>query len=247
MDTHVAYLLIALTVIVDGLAGLAGGLLSEVWLLRRQAGLIGFAAGAILAAAFLDVFPEAIGSFGPRALAWAFWSFVAFAILEWSLGHHHRTVKGTPPHTLPATLLLSDALHNVSDGAAVAAAFLVSLHTGVVVAVAVIVHEMPEEVGDYAVLRAARWPRGRALGALALIQCTAALGALGIILGAARSASLSAAALSIAAGTFLYIGATDLLPEVHSGTDPGQRRERMAGFLGGIALIAAGLALDGMW
>lgn len=232
---------IALTLVADGLAGLAGGLLSERWLARHQAALVGFAAGAILAAVFLDVLPESLAAFGPAAFPWAFGGFVALACLEWLLGHHHRHA-GAPPATLPLALLASDALHNVSDGAAVAAAFLVSPRAGLGVALAVVAHEVPQEVGDFALLRAAGYSRGRALFALAAVQLTAAIGAVGVMLAAGEFRSVTGATLSLAAGTLLYIGATDLLPELHAGQTTLERRERMIGFACGTLLVIAGWA-----
>jgi len=230
------------TIILDGLAGLSGGLLSERWLLRHQAALTGFAAGAILAAVFLDILPESIHEGKPTALTWSFSGFVALAVIEWIIGHHHhnhhRHQERFASPSLPPSLLISDALHNVGDGAAVAAGFLISIKVGIVVAVAVIAHEVPQEVGDYAVLRASDWRRGSALLALGAVQLTAFVGAAGVMLAAERVEHFTAIILSIAAGTFLYIGATDLLPEIHSGTTRSSRVERMYGFAAGIALIA---------
>jgi zinc and cadmium transporter len=224
------------TIILDGLAGLSGGLLSDRWLIRRQPGLTGFAAGAILGAVFLDVLPESVVELGASALNWAFSGFVGLAVVEWLIGHHHHG-KGVASPTLPPSLLISDALHNIGDGAAVAAGFLISIHVGIVVGIAVIAHEVPQEVGDYAILRAAGWRRTRTLFALAAVQFTAFFGAAGVLLLAERVEHLTAAILSLAAGTFLYIGATDLLPEIHSGATSASRFERMSGFLAGIAII----------
>ena len=75
-------LLIFATIILDGLAGLSGGLLSERWLIRHQAALTGFAAGAILAAVFLDILPESIREAGPNALTWSFGGFVVTILLS---------------------------------------------------------------------------------------------------------------------------------------------------------------------
>ena len=236
-------LFIFTTVVLDGLAGLSGGLLSERWLIRHQAALTGFAAGAILGAVFLDILPESVRDIGSNALTWAFAGFVLLAIVEWVIGHHHHQ-HGVASPTLPPSLLISDALHNIGDGAAVAAGFLISLKVGVAVAVAVIAHEVPQEVGDYAVLRIANWRRTQALVALAGVQFTAFLGAIGVMLAAERTEHLTAIILSLAAGTFLYIGATDLLPEIHSGLTPSGRAERMLGFAAGIALIAVVSAIS---
>jgi zinc and cadmium transporter len=85
--------------------------------------------------------------------------FVLLAIIEWLIGHHHHYhhhhKQGLASPTLSSSLLISDALHNVADGAAVAAGFVISIQVGIAVGIAVIAHEVPQEVGDYAVLRAA--------------------------------------------------------------------------------------------
>lgn len=234
---HRNWLLIVLTIVLDGLAGLTGGLLSDRWLKRHQAALIGFAAGAILSAVFLDVLPETIDELGAYALKWAFGGFVTLAFVEWLVGHHHHAGQLVSA-TLPPSLLISDALHNIADGAAVAAGFLISIHVGAVVAIAVIAHEVPQEVGDYALLRVAGWRRTESLFALAAVQFTAFLGAFAVLGASERIQNLTAIILSIAAGTFLYIGATDLLPELHSASTAASRTQRMFGFVSGILLIA---------
>ena len=234
-------LFIFFTIILDGLAGLSGGLLSDRWVIRHQAVLMGFAAGAILAAVFMNILPESVDELGAKALMWSFAGFVALALIELGIGHHHHG-RGIASPTLPASLLISDALHNIGDGAAVAAGFLISIKVGIVVAVAVIAHEVPQEVGDYVVLRAAGWQRAQALLALGAVQLTAFAGAAGVIAAAAFVERFTAIILSIAAGTFLYIGATDLLPEIHS--VPAGRTERLFGFLAGIAVIATLSALE---
>lgn len=238
-------LLIGAALVADGLAGLAGGLLSERWLRGHLSALMGFAAGALLATVFLHLLPETLASMGPGALRWVFASFLCFAVLEWAWGHHHRPESHGPARTLPWALLASDALHNVGDGAAVAAAFLASPSAGLSATLAVVVHELPQEVGDYALLRAAGFGRARALLALAGVQLTAALGAAGVLVGSRYVAQLDGAVLAFAAGSFLYIGATDLLPELHAAGSRRERHERMAGFLGGTLLVLPTLLLAG--
>lgn len=239
------WLLIFFTLLLDGLAGLAGGLLSERWLGRHQAALTGFAAGALLGAVFWDVLPESVDGLGRGALTWTFYGFVTLAIIEWLIGHHHHRGARHAAPILPATLLISDALHNIGDGAAIAAAFLISIPAGISVAIAVIAHEIPQEVGDYALLRTAEWKRAQALLALAAVQLTAYLGAAGVILAAERFEYVTTVVLSIAAGTFLYIAATDLLPEIHAGRTPADRMERMSGFLAGLGVMALVSTLTG--
>ena len=230
---------IATAVTFDGAAALVGGVLPEAWLERRRAGLIGFATGTLLAAAMLDILPAAITARGTNALWWCAGSFVVVAVAEWSLSSHVHRRGGSPASVQPLTLLASDALHNISDGMAIAAAFLISIPLGIVTSLAVIVHEVPEEVGAYVLLRAAGVTMRRALLALAGVQATAAIGAAGTIVAAAHTEQLTGVALSIAAGTFLFIAATDLLPEVlRRGITTRDRREALIGFLLGIVAIA---------
>jgi zinc and cadmium transporter len=198
----------------------------------------GSSAGAILGAVFLDIQPESVHEIGTTALTWSFGGFVVLAVVEWFIGHHHHQ-HGVQSPTLPPSLLISDALHNIGDGAAMASGFLISTKVGLAIAIAVIAHEVPQEVGDYAILRGAKWPRAQALLALAGVQLTAFIGAVGVMIAAEHLERLTAVILSIASGTFLYIGATDLLPEIHSGRTTASRAERVLGFAAGIGLITA--------
>jgi zinc and cadmium transporter len=111
-------------------------------------------------------------------------------------------------------LLGSDALHNVSDGMAIAAGFLVSTQVGFLTAMAVIVHEVPEEVADYALLRASGMPRRRALAGLAIVQLTAVIGAAGTLVASSLIARAEGVMLAIACGTFVYIALVNLAPEL---------------------------------
>ncbi|MFT3695576.1 MAG: ZIP family metal transporter [Kofleriaceae bacterium] len=232
---------IAVAIVVDGAAGLIGGVISDAWLQRRKTGLIGFAAGALLAAALLDVLPEAIEARGMKnALVWALASFVAGAMTEWLLSAHVHRRGGTPGPASPATLLASDALHNIGDGIAIAAAFVVSVPLGIVTSLAVIVHEVPEELGDYALLRAAGMTKKSALLWLGAVQLTAAIGAFGTLIGIAATTDIAGIALSISAGTFLFIATADLLPEVLRSALHGRARvEAAIGFLLGLGIVAA--------
>jgi zinc and cadmium transporter len=233
------YLYIALAVVMQGLAGLTGGMMPELLLHKYQSALVAFAAGAMISAAFLDVFPDAVSALGRSAFLWGFVGFVALALLEWRMGrHHHHGHHDGPSRSLGLSLLASDALHNVGDGAAMAAAFLVSPEAGLTVALAVAAHEIPHELGDYAILRHVGFGRWPALLALGSVQLMSGVGALAVIFLAQRFDWLVSWALAVAGGSFLYIGATDLLPELHSGTTDWERRIRVAGLAAGVALIA---------
>jgi zinc and cadmium transporter len=229
------WIYVAVAVLLDGLAGVVGGLIPERWIATRRHLLVGFAAGVLIGVVFLDLLPDALAATTatvPLAIVLA--SFTAMALLEWWLGHHRsRHERGTP---LPLMLLGADALHNLADGAAIAAAFLTSPRLGVVTSIAILVHEIPGELGDYAILRGAGLGRRRALIAMAKVQLTSGIGAAATLLGSAIWEKLSASVLAVAAGTFLYIGATDLLPDIlHDRGRPGARRQPIAGLVCGLA------------
>ena len=238
------WLAITLAVLVDGCAGLTGALLSEAWLASRRGALVGFATGVILGVAFLDILPEALVNGGTKTiLGIALASFSCTAALEWWLGH--RRSRHDAHTILPAMLLGSDGLHNAGDGAAIAAAFIASPRLGVATALAVIVHEVPQEVGDYAILRSSGMSRGRAAVALSLVQLTAGLGALVAILVASVWTSAIRYLLGIAAGTFLYIGSSDLLPELlHESPEGRAGWQAILGFLAGVAVAVTSALFD---
>ena len=227
------WLWVTVFVVLDGAVALVGGLLPDRWLVRQRPVMLGFAAGALLSVAVLDIVPEALASRGAIVLPWLAAGILVLAALDYMFaahGHHHA-------HSVGFALLGSDAVHNFGDGVAIAGAFLHSTHLGVITSLAVLVHELPQELADYAVLREAKLAKRRSLVWLALVQLTAGLGAAVTLLGASLGNS-HAIALAIAGGTFVYIALVELLPDVlRSGT----RRERMvalAALLAGALLIA---------
>lgn len=234
-----AWAWITAAVLLDGVVGLVGGLLPEPWV-QRSRGLVPFAAGAMLGAAFLDVLPEVADAIGAHAaLAWALGGFTMTAVAEaWVARRGGVRVTG------PA-LLVSDALHNLGDGAVIAAAFLSSTRLGLATTFAVILHEMPQEVGDYALLRSAGVTRRRALGGLAAIQLTAGLGAAVVVAGNWLQSSLHLA-LAVAGGMFVYIAAIHFLPVLHQAKDDRERFVRLAAFLVGLAVPAC-VGASGAW
>ncbi len=232
------WILVGGIILVYGLSGLAGGVIPESWLRRRKEALVAFAAGAMLAAAFVDILPEVVDSAGPSVLLYAFAGFLATMLLDVFVADR-RSAR----HPANLALLVADALHNTADGAAIAAAFLVSAPLGMTVATAMIAHELPQEIGDYAVLRALGWPRRRALIALAAAQLSAGLGAaaVGVVAG---FASATAAVLAIAAGALIHLGATDLLPRIETIASPTERFRALASFFFGVLVIVALHALE---
>jgi zinc and cadmium transporter len=198
---------VAAMVVLDGAAGLAGAAIPERWLARYRAPMLGFATGAVLASGTAEILPEAVHLAGWVVLVWAGLAVIVLGVAEALMR------RRTGPVT-PIALLGSDALHNIGDGMAIAAAFLVSIHLGLVTSFAVIVHEVPEEIADYALLRASDVGKRNALLALAGVQLTAAIGAIGTLVASTAIARSEPTIMSIAGGTFAYIAIVDLVPEL---------------------------------
>ena len=235
MIRTVAYVTVA--VVLDGCAGLVGGLVPERQLDRSRQALLGFAVGVLLGTIVLDLLPEAFAAASRGTVFGMIVGSVAvMAALEWVLGRRPRSsLKGG---RLAGMLLGADAFHNAADGAAIAASFLISPRLGIITAVAVIAHEVPEELADYVVLRNSDLTRGWALVAMAGVQLTAGIGAAATLLSAAIWQHVAGIALGIAAGTFLYIAVADLLPILWR-SRPGRSKshgQAVAGLLAGLAL-----------
>jgi len=181
--------------------------------------LVGFASGALLGAAFLHLIPESLADerIAGAAPALILAGFFGFFILERTLWAHQHEVSGNARHGLPplaALNVLGDAAHNAVDGMAIAAAYLTSPALGLTTTLAVLLHEVPQEVGDYGILLHAGLPRRRAILWNLLSALSAVAGAAIVLIIGQRVAELAAAIVPIAAGGFIYIAAVDLIPQL---------------------------------
>lgn len=213
---------------------------------RRLSLMVAFAAGSLLAAAFFDLFPESLEQAGPeKTFPLALLGIVAFFIFEkffyWyhchggRCSHHSRHPVVEPVAYLN---LIGDAIHNFIDGAVIAVAYLASLPTGIVATMAVIFHEIPQEIGDFAILVKAGLTRQKALALNFLTALTAILGAVLTYYFATNIEYINAYLLPFAAGNFLYIATADLIPELHKEDTTTKNLEQLISFLLGIAIIA---------
>lgn len=211
--------------LIGGLFSLAGGVfLLAIGTKIRQAlttSLLSFAAGAFIATSFTDLLPEAVEQSKeahPVFLA-AMAGLVAFFILERLLmrygfhGNHHEHADHT--ESLPTLLILGDTLHNFLDGVVIAVAYVANPALGLTTTLAVAAHELPQEIGDFSVLLNHGWSRGKVLLVNVLQSLATVPGAiLGFVAGTALSPQLPSF-LGAAGGIFLYLGASDLIPELH--------------------------------
>lgn len=200
---------------------------------------LSFAAGTMLAVAFLDLLPEAAET-APEGLdifVPAFLGIVVFFFIErfvlWF--HHHDDLHGMKPSAI--LILLGDGLHNFIDGIAIAAAFLANPGLGVVTTLAIAAHEIPQEIADFSVLVHSGMRRGRALFFNFISGLTALVGG---ILGFYFLENLTGfipVFLSFTAGMFIYIACSDLIPEIHKSAEKHKNWTQFVPFLLGITVL----------
>ena len=210
------------------LLGTVGGVLtaSAVLLARERVrdrllpALLSYAVGTLLGAALLGLLPEALETLRPRAvLGTLIAGVLAFFVLEKSvlLRHCHDTADCRLHSSAAPLVLVGDALHAFADGAVIAAAVSLSLPLGLSTAIAVAAHEIPQEVGDFAILLGAGYSRRRAFGVNLVSAGGALAGAGAVLLSAHQMPGVLPWVLAFAAGNFLYIAMADLIPTLHRG------------------------------
>lgn len=202
--------------------------------------LVGFSAGAMMGGAFLHLVPEALNELDiSRIGIGLILGFSVFFILERILHWHHchKNDGKCEVHIFAYTNLIGDGLHNILDGLVIAAAFVASPALGITTTIAVILHEIPQEISDFGVLLYAGLSKPKALFFNFISALLAMLGAvLGFFL-AGTVTPLTPWLLVIAAGGFLYISASDLIPELHKEKNLAKSLLSFGIFLLGVALM----------
>lgn len=213
-----------------------------------------FGAGALLGAAFLGVLPEALEgrSDAMVILAYALAGFLGFFVLERLLSwfhhhphHHHRRALAEKARnkTHIYLVVIGDTLHNAIDGVAIGAAFLVDPTVGVATAIAVAAHEIPQEVGDFGILLG-KGMRPRRVIAVNLFSALATLvtASTTYLLGSAAQID-AAPLLAVAAGFFVYIAASDIIPDIHERPRREGNRQAAMLFIGVLVIALTTLLL----
>lgn len=218
--------------------------------------MVSFATGALLGAALLALVPHAMQTVGPEhvhnigialvagiGLFFVLEKFLLWrhchdddcdtheVVLEHAHDHGRRKASGT-------LVLVGDALHNSLDGVLVGAAFLTDWHLGVVTALAIMAHEIPQEVGNFAVLLHAGMARGRALFWNLLSSLTAVVGGVVAWYSLRGALQLLPYALAMAAASMLYVAVADLIPGLHRRTDARASIAQVLLIASGIAVVA---------
>jgi len=220
--------------------------------------LVSFATGALLGAALLGLLPHAIEEAGISGthdvgltlLAGLLIFFVLEKMVLWR--HCHQEVcEGHAPHVhgqghatdahrdaaSASLILIGDGFHNVLDGVLIAAAFMTDVHLGIVTALAVIAHEIPQEVGDLAILLHGGMSRLRALTLNLLTSLTSVVGGVAAYFALGPVHQVLPYAISLAAASFLYIAVADLIPGLHRRVDAGSGVRQFVFIVLGVSVI----------
>lgn len=207
-----AYIL--LFTLIGSVVSLIGGvllLIKEKFALKISHYLSAFAAGALLGTAFFDLLPEA------PELLWTLIGILAFFLLERFIHHHHSHSKDIEEKkSVIPLVVIGDLIHNFTDGVAIAATFLASFPLGVVTALAVAAHEIPQEIGDFGILLHKGLSRKKVLLINFYSSLTALAGAGLTYLYKDKIEGFLPVVLATTAGFFIYIALANLIPEIHN-------------------------------
>jgi zinc and cadmium transporter len=235
----------AIAALAGSIAGLAGGLYllyGGKGAVKLQVLAVPFAAGALLAAAFLDLLPEALHEGdSERVLAWVMFGILVFFVLERGLRwfhHHHAHSDETPKAANKWLIVLGDIFHNFLDGAVIGAAFLVSPATGIIATLAIAAHEIPQELGDFGLLL----KKGMSRRSVLLVNLFSALAtvvaAVGIVVLGGNFELPIAEVLAVTAGFFIYIAVSDIIPTIHAESKARAANVQTLVLLAGVAVVA---------
>lgn len=204
--------------------------------------IVAFSAGAMLGDVFIHLLPELVeeAGFDISISLYILVGIVATFILEkaihWHHGHTHDKKK--VPHPVTVITLVGDGAHNFIDGVAIAVSYLISIELGVATTIAVVLHEIPQEIGNFAVLVHGGYSARKAL----FFNFLSALTAIGGAAIAIFASSLTGALVFLTAataGNFIYIAAVDLIPEIHKESGTRKSFLQIVAFIAGIAVMWA--------
>ncbi len=250
MDT--TYGLMVLAIVLGSVISLFGGATIFLSTKRRERAIaiaMPFGAGALLAAAVFDLLPEAFELAEPRGLLmWMLVGFLGFFLLErlstW-FHHHHEHKLGARNTSQNRMVMIGDLAHNVIDGIAIGAAFVVNPITGLITTIAVSAHEIPKELGTFGILLSRGWKDKTVL----LANAATALGTLvaaSLVYYFGQTVAIpEAELLALTSGFFFYVAASDIIPDIHEQPRKVGTWQALV-LLGGVAFVAVAITLLGV-
>jgi len=199
--------------------------------------LVSFSAGALMGGAFIHLLPESVESSGSEMIIYVLFGFVLFFIIEKILFWRHCHDGKCDVHTFRYMNLIGDAIHNLIDGLVLAVSFVVSLALGISTTIAIAFHEIPQEIGDFGVLVYGGYKRRRALALNFIVALTAIFGGIVGYFLSSHVEGIVVFLIPFAAGGFIYIAATDLIPEIKKEADIKKSIITLLVFVAGIMLM----------
>lgn len=238
MKTLIWILLSTVIISVISLAGITTLALKERSLKKLILLLVALSAGTLIGGAFLHLIPESLLFYKSQTVfILVIAGFVLFFCVEHYMKWRHCHEKECKVHSFAQMNMLGESIHNFIDGLILAAAFITSVPVGIIATIAVAVHEIPQEFGDFAILVHAGYKKRKALFLNFLIALTAILGGTFGYFFASMTAISLAALLPIAAGGFIYVGASDLIPEIRKEQNIRKSTTYLITFMIGILLM----------
>lgn len=200
---------------------------------------VSLSTGALLGDVFIHIVPEMASkaSFASDLYVLLFgilFSFMLEKLIHWR--HCHMLPSGTHHHPMGIVNMFGESVHNFIDGLVIAAGFVAGIPIGISTTLAVMIHEIPHEVGNVAILLHSGYPRRQAIAFNALSAAASVIGAAFVLATAASSEAISGAMLPFAAGNLLYIAGSDLIPELH-------KESKLLQSFGQLACIVVGMGL----
>ena len=249
METEILYTLGSVILVsIISLVGIIALAWKEKFLNKILLLLVGFSAGALIGDVFIHIIPELVeeGKFTLTVSLSILAGIILFFILEKVIFWHHCHLGPHKHHVheFGFTNLIGDALHNLLDGLIIGASYLVSIPLGIATTVAVIFHEIPQEIGDFGVLIHAGYSKAKALFFNFLTACFAILGGIIAIALKAEVELLEQYLIPVIAGGFIYIAIADLIPELKKEEKTGRSIMQIIWFILGIAVMLALLLLE---
>ena len=241
IETWLYSLLSVLIVSLTSLMGIVTFSVKESMLRDVLLYLVSFSAGALFGDAFIHLIPEAVekNGFGLNISIYILSGILSFFIVEKILQwrHCHIPTSDEHPHPFAYMNLFGDAVHNFIDGLIIAGSYIAGFPLGVATTLAVVFHEVPQEIGDFGVLIYGGFSRSKALMFNFLSAITAILGAFVALLLGFYMENLTVFLVPFAAGVFIYIAGSDLIPELHKEIKPSKSVLELIVFILGVLVL----------
>ncbi len=238
LDLILAYILLSTTIIsLIAFIGVFSLSINDAMLRKILLALVSLSAGALMGGAFIHLLPESVESIGAEMLIFTLVGFVLFFIVEKILMWRHCHNGKCDVHTFRYMNLIGDAIHNLIDGLILAASFFVSTSLGISATIAIAFHEIPQELGDFGVLVYGGYKKRKALLLNFAVALTAVCGGVIGYFASVHAGQFAEYLLPFAAGGFIYIAATDLVPEIKKELDVRKSTTTLLVFVGGIFLM----------